>query len=108
MKIDKENMEHVQEVLDKYDIEGLYDLDQRLFEWNEANMRLWEVSVTRPVTFKFRVRALDSSSACKTANKILDKDKMGPSEEHGQYEIHEHTPYDENTMISTAKEVRDA
>lgn len=108
MKIDKENMEHVQEVLDKYEIDGLYDLDQRLFEWQEANMRLWDVSVTRPVTFKFRVRALDSSSACKIANKILDKDKIGPSEEHGQYEIHEKAFYDQETLATHAKEVKDA
>lgn len=106
MKIDKENMEHVQEILDKYDVSGLNDLDQRLFEWNEANLRVYEVTIPKTVRFKIRVNAISTHSAIKVASDILDVERTGPSAEHGTYEII--GPPGEMGVIAGATEVRDA
>ena len=106
MKIDKENMEHVQEILDKYDVSGLNDLDQRLFEWNEANLRVYEVTIPKTVRFKIRVNAISTHAAIKVASDILDVDRTGPSAEHGTYEIM--GPPGEVCDVTGAVEVRDA
>jgi hypothetical protein len=106
MKITKENMEHVQEILDKYDVSGLNDLDQRLFEWNEANLRVYEVTIPKTVKFKIRVNATSTHAAIDVANDILDLDRTGPNAEHGTYEIV--GPMDDAGIITSAVEVSDA
>lgn len=107
MKITQENMGHVQEILDKYDVSGLNDLDQRLFEWREENRREFEVAVTRLVTFKFRVSASSVSEACRTAEREMDAIPNGPSPDHGSYRIH---PVDDGgfNTATMAREVLDA
>ena len=87
MKIDKENLEHVQEILDRYKVDGLNDLDRRLFEWGEENMKVFEVSIPKTVMFKIRVNAVNSNSAIEIAEDILDLSKTGPDAEHGSYKI---------------------
>lgn len=87
MNITDENKGHVQEILDRYGVSGLNDLDQRLFEWNEANLRTYEVTIPKTVRFKIRVSAVSTHAAIDVANNILDIDKVGPSEEHGTYEV---------------------
>lgn len=106
MKITQENMEHVQEILDRFDVSGLNDLDQRLFEWNEANLKVYEVTIPKTVRFKIRVNATSTHSAIKAASDILDIDKIGPNEDHGTYEIM--GPPGEVCDVTGATEVRDA
>lgn len=106
MKIDKENLEHVQEILDKYDVSGLNDLDQRLFEWNEANLRVYEVTIPKTVRFKIRVNAISTHAAIDVANNILDIESTGPNPEHGTYEIL--GPIGDIGVVTGAVEVRDA
>lgn len=106
MNITKENMEHVQEILDKYGVSGLNDLDQRLFEWNEANLKVYEVTIPKTVRFRIRVNATSTHSAIKVASDILDVDRTGPSAEHGTYEIM--GPPGEVCDVTGATEVRDA
>lgn len=105
MKIDKENLEHVQEILDRHGVRGLNDLDMRLFEWGEENMKVFEVSIPKTVMFKIRVNAIDSNSAIRVAEDILDLSRTGPDAEHGSYKIL--GPSGEMFTIST-REVRDA
>lgn len=111
MKIDKENTEHVQEILDKYGVSGLNDLDQRLFEWQESSMKTYDVEVTRAVTFKIRVRATSFYAACSAGESALDDVPEGPNADHGTYMVHP-----SGTLLDTgkaltltfAKEVEDA
>jgi len=106
MNITEENMEHVQEILDRYGVSGLNDLDQRLFEWNEANLKVYEVTIPKTVRFRIRVNATSTHSAIKVASDILDVDRTGPSAEHGTYEIM--GPPGEVCDVTGATEVRDA
>lgn len=106
MKITEENMEHVQEILDKYGVSGLNDLDHRLFEWNETNMKVYEVTIPKTVKFKIHVNATSAHAAIDVANDILDLEKAGPSAEHGTYEIV--GPPGEICDVTGATEVRDA
>jgi hypothetical protein len=105
MKIDKENMEHVQEILDKYKVDGLNDLDRRLFEWGEENMKVFEVSIPKTVMFKIRVNAVNSNSAIQIAEDILDLSRTGPDAEHGSYKI---LGPSGKAFTTSTREVRDA
>lgn len=106
MKIDKENMQHVQEILEKHGVDGLNDLDQRLFEWGEENMRTFEVTIPKTVAFRIRVNAINAHNAIAVAENILEITKEGPNVEHGSYYIA--GPAGEDSVIPRAVEVRDA
>lgn len=106
MKITQENAGHIQEILDKYGVSGLNDLDQRLFEWNEANMKVYEVAIPKTVRFKIRVNATSVQAAIDVANDILDLDRTGPNAEHGAYEII--GPMGDIGVVTSATEVHDA
>jgi hypothetical protein len=105
MKITKENMQHVQEILEKHGVDGLNDLDQRLFEWSEENMKVFEVSIPKTVMFKIRVNAIGSKSAVETAEDILDRSREGPDAEHGSYWI---LGPPGGAFTTSTREVRDA
>ena len=106
MKITQENRAHVQEILDRYGVTDMIDLDQRLFEWNEANMKVYEVTIPKTVKFKIRVNAINTQSAIEVASDILDINRTGPNAEHGTYDIM--GPPGDVCSVMEAKEVRDA